>query len=219
MKKIKFYLFFSLAISIVSCSTKNETLTAADLPIIGQHDIVYEAMDGYEVGDTIFHTVNPWEFTTDDSLLFQSSSIDDKLWIANFFFSYCPTVCVPMNKEMKKVNEELAEYADKVAFLSFSIDQKRDTPSRLKTYRKKLDFTAKNWYFFTGNQDEIIDVAIHDFQILANEDDSAPGGFIHSSSLVLVDKDKHIRGIYDTQFPEHMKQIVLDVKLLLDENK
>lgn len=178
-----------------------------DLPIIGQNDIMGE--------DTIFHTVPSWEFLTQDSILMSSTQIDDKLWIANFFFSYCPTICRPMNKEMKEINGLLSDYSDDIAFLSFSIDEKRDFPSRLREYKESLGITAKNWTFFTGNQEEIKDLAFYGFQILAQEDETAPGGFLHSSSLVLVDKDKHIRGIYETQIPTDRDRLINDVKLLL----
>lgn len=219
-KVIGFVVFLFVSLVFVSCSEQGEKEAAImehntslqfdrkeDLPIIGQHDIIGE--------DTSFHTVPDWEFLTQDSILMSSTEIDDKLWIANFFFSYCPTICRPMNREMKAINELLADYSDDLAFLSFSIDERRDFPTRLRTYRESLDITAQNWTFFTGDQEEIKDLAFYGFQILAQEDESAPGGFLHSSSLVLVDKDRHIRGIYETQDSTDRDRLINDVKLLL----
>lgn len=213
-----FFTVILLSAFIFSCNSPKDKRTKNDLPIIGQHDIAYEEMDGYKIGDTIFQTVPEWEFLTEDSVLFNSSEIEGKIWIADFFFSYCPTICVPMNQELQKVNESLAEHADKVAFLSFTIDPKRDTPSELKAYRERLEFHAKNWYFLTGDQDETHDLAFYGFQILANEDDAAPGGFIHSSNFVLVDQNKHIRGVYDGLTEEGREQLLKDVELLLVED-
>ncbi|HLW39731.1 MAG TPA: SCO family protein [Brumimicrobium sp.] len=203
---------------MVACnSSENNNLTKVDLPIIGQHDIAYADMDGYKAGDTIFHTVPDWEYLTEDSLLLSSSDVENKIWIADFFFSYCPTICVPMNQELDKITKQLEEHEEEIAFLSFTIDPKRDTPSELKEYREKFEFDAKNWHFLTGDQQETHDLAFYGFQILANKDNAAPGGFIHSSNFVLVDQNRYIRGVYDGLTEEGREQLLNDVKLLLEK--
>lgn len=218
MRKNKSYFLiiptlFVILATLFSC--KNESVEP--LPKFNRFDIAPMDMDGFKQGDTIFHKMEEWEYLNEDSVVFSSTDIKGKIWIANFFFSYCPTICKPMNLEMKEINHQLQEYKGEIAFISFSIDEKRDSPSRLRRYKELLEITADNWTFLTGNQSLIYDMAYNDFLLLAEEDDSAPGGFIHSSNLVLVDQDGFIRGFYDTQIPEQRKRIVSDVKRLLNK--
>lgn len=213
-----FYYFLTFPLIVfflISCDNSNKEKTEADLPFIGNYDLVLTPMEGYKVGDTIFHTVPDWEYLTQDSILLQSSDIKNKIWIADFFFSNCPTICVPMNESLNSVIDTLAELNKDIAYLSFSIDPKRDTPSQLQEYKKEHNFTAKKWYFLTGDQKETQALAIKGFQVLAQEDKAAAGGFLHSSNFVLVDKNKHIRGIYNSLSKKDCDRLITDVKLLL----
>jgi protein SCO1/2 len=199
-----------------ACSNHNDEQNKVNLPFIGHHDVVYEATEEFEVGDTIFHTVPDWEYLTQDSVMLKSSDIDNKIWIVDFFFSYCPTICPPMTKAMRDVTDSLKSYNKDLTFLSFSIDPDRDTPTRLRLYKDRHEISAKNWFFLTGNEDETHVLGIEGFQIHANADENAPGGFAHSSNFVLVDKNQHIRGVYDGLEVESRNQLLKDAKLLLD---
>lgn len=209
------FLIFSF---FTACSDDKEEQISVDLPYIGHHDVVYEAIEGYEIGDTIFHKVPRWQYLTQDSTLLSSDDIGDKVWIVDFFFSHCPTICPPMTKAMRGVSDTLSAYKNEFNILSFSIDPDRDTPARLRLYRKRHDVTANNWFFLTGDEDETHRLGIEGFQLHANADEQAPGGFAHSSNFVLVDKNQHIRGVYDGLDPESRKQLIIDAKKLLDAN-
>lgn len=212
---LSFLIIPSIVFILISCSETNKERTEADLPFIGNFDLVLTPMDGYEVGDTIFHTVPEWEYLTQDSIPLSSSELENKIWIADFFFASCPTICVPMNESMQKVSDSLKDMKNDIAYLSFSIDPKKDTPSRLREYKEEHNFSGENWYFLTGDQEETETLALKGFQILAQEDKAVPGGFLHSSNFVLVDKDKHIRGIYNSLEEKDCERLISDVKLLL----
>ncbi|PKR79673.1 hypothetical protein CW751_13980 [Brumimicrobium salinarum] len=202
----------------VSCEDQKSTSKEVDLPFIGHHDIAFEETEEYKVGDTIFHTVPSWTYLTQDSIMLSSDEIDDQIWIADFFFSYCPTICPPMTKAMRELTDSLSQYRTELTFLSFSIDPDRDTPSRLRLYRDRHDATAENWYFLTGDEAATHRLGIDGFQLFANADENAPGGFAHSSNFVLIDKNQHIRGLYDGLDPESRSKLIHDAKLLLDGN-
>lgn len=203
---------------LFSCSDAQDKESRVDLPFIGHHDIVYQATEGYEIGDTIFHTVPRWNYLTQDSTFLASDDIDDKIWIVDFIFTYCPTICPPMTKAMRDINDSLSSYNEDLKFLSFSIDPDRDTPERLRLYRKRHEITANNWFFLTGDEAETHALGIDGFQLFANADEEAPGGFAHSSNFVLIDANQHIRGVYDGLDPDSRNQLITDAKKLLDAN-
>lgn len=212
---VYFLIFPLIILFLISCSDSHKEKTAADLPLIGNYDLVLTPIEGYNVGDTIYHTVPEWKYLTQDSIFLQSSEIATKIWIADFFFASCPTICVPMNESMSSIRDSLKEMVKDIAYISFTIDPEKDTPSRLREYRKEHHFTGENWYFLTGDQEDTKALAINGFQILAQEDKTAPGGFLHSPNFVLVDKNKHIRGIYNSLEKEDCKRLIKDVKLLI----
>ncbi len=201
---------------LISCSDTKDEQKKVNLPYIGHHDIVYQATEGYEVGDTIFHTIPKWTYLTHDSVFLSSEDIKDKVWIADFFFSYCPTICPPMTKAMRAVNDSLSAYKKDLRILSFTIDPDRDTPARLRLYRNRHEVTANNWFFLTGDEAETHILGIEGFQVHANADEQAPGGFAHSSNFVLVDRNQHIRGVYDGLDEDSRNQLIIDAKKLLD---
>ncbi|PWH85105.1 SCO family protein [Brumimicrobium oceani] len=201
-----------------ACSNDKAGQNSVNLPYIGHHDVVYEAVEGYEIGDTIFHKVPKWEYLTQDSTVLSSQDIDNKVWIVDFFFSYCPTICPPMTKAMRGISDSLSDYSEDFNILSFSIDPDRDTPARLRLYRKRHEVTSENWFFLTGDEEETHTLGIEGFQIHANADEQAPGGFAHSSNFVLIDKNQHIRGVYDGLEPESREQLIIDAKKLLNAN-
>lgn len=203
---------------LTSCSDSKGEQKRVNLPFIGHHDVVYEATDEYEVGDTVFHTIPKWNYLTQDSVYLSSEDINDKVWIADFFFSYCPTICPPMTKAMRGVNDSLSAYKNDLNFLSFSIDPDRDTPTRLRLYRKRHEISAENWFFLTGDEAETHVLGVEGFQVHANADEQAPGGFAHSPNFVLIDENQHIRGVYDGLDEESRNQLIIDAKKLLDAN-
>ena len=205
-----------LLLILTSCSGPEDEQKRINLPFIGHHDVVYKATEGYEVGDTIFHSIPKWRYLTQDSVFLNSEDINDKVWIADFFFTYCPTICPPMTKAMRSVNDSLRAYQRDLKFLSFTIDPDRDTPERLRLYRKRHEITADNWFFLTGDEDETHVLGVEGFQIHANADGNAPGGFAHSPNFVLIDKNQHIRGVYDGLDPDSREQLIIDAKILLD---
>src|SRR5690554_3109313 len=215
-KSLLLIFILSLFIFQYSCTSEQTKHDQVNLPFIGHHDIVHQATEGYEVGDTIYHTVPEWEYLTHDSVMLKSTSIDDKIWIADFFFSYCPTICPPMTKAMRDVSDSLQQFNKNLVFLSFSIDPDRDTPSRLRLYRDRHEITAENWFFLTGNEAETHALGIDGFQLFANADEQAPGGFALISNLVLIDENQHIRGIYDGLDPDSRKQLIKDAESLLN---
>jgi protein SCO1/2 len=192
------FIYFILLTSILLACTEEKKRTRV-LPILGNYDLEYKTIDG-------------------------EKTVKNKVWITEFFFSTCPTICPAMNSQMKKLNDELKAYSDQLHFLSFTINPKFDTPSVLKKYRQNAGITAKNWTFLTGDEEETHRLGIKDFLTFAGKDDESEGGYAHSGSFTLVDKEGHVRGVYQVtdlnakvDSGEYNRMKIEILKLLNDE--
>lgn len=213
------WLWCLVAIVGFSSCTGNNNDTADDLPYIGHHDIAQVSENGVNIGDTIYHTVPDFAYINQDSISVTSEDLRGRIWIAKFFFANCPTICPPMTMAMRDVHDSLQGWHDDLYFLAFSIDPTRDTPSRIKDYIAAHNIQGTNWHFLTGvDEDETHYLGVHGFYVHAAADDAAPGGFAHSSNFVLVDKNRHIRGVYDGLDPDERSRLIQDVKFLIAQD-
>jgi len=170
--------------------------------------------------------VPPFEFTNQDGNLITNSFYEGKVYVVEFFFTTCPTICPKMNENMLKIQNEFYGNLD-FGIASFSINPKYDTPQVLKEYAETLGATSKNWNFLTGDQEKIYELSNTGFTLYAGEDSNAQGGFEHSGMFALVDKQGNIRSrldeygnpiaFYDGLDQKGVQQIKEDIKILLKE--
>lgn len=170
--------------------------------------------------------VPPFEFINQDGKLITNSFYDGKVYVVEFFFTTCPTICPKMNENMLKIQNEFYGNQD-FGIASFSINPKYDTPQILKEYAETHGATSKNWNFLTGDQETIYELANIGFTLYAGEDSNAEGGFEHSGMFALVDKQGNIRSrldeygnpiaFYDGLDQKGVQQIKDDIKILLKE--
>lgn len=200
------------AVLLVSCE---DTSPKRALPILGNKDVVYSTVDGKEVADTIYHTIREFEYYNQDSVLVTSKDLKGKVWISDFFFSTCPTICPPMTSQMKRLNSNLSDLSEHIQFLSFSIDPKKDQPSRLREYMKEHGIKATNWMFLTGDEAATHELGVNYFFVAATDDADEPGGFAHGDIFTLVDHEGRVRGIYHGTETEAVDSLERDVRKLL----
>lgn len=198
---------------LFSCNEKEDTPDRV-LPILGERDVEYVTKDGQQIADTIYHTVPEFAYINQDSIWIDSKDLKEKVWVADFFFTHCPSICPPMTANMKRLNTKTKDLKDHVQFLSFSIDPDRDTPTRLREYIKTYGIEAENWLFFTGNEEETHLLA-KDFFNGAERDEDIDGGFGHTSYFAIVDTDGYVRGIYDGTDTEQVDLLEKDLRKLL----
>ena len=140
--------------------------------------------------------VPQFSFLNQDSVLISNESYLGKVYVVEFFFTTCPTICPIMTKNLVELQETFVEYPD-FGVASFTINPRYDTPTVLKKYTKRYGITDLDWHLMTGDQGEIYKLAQEGFYIVANEVEDAPGGFEHSGMFALVDKNGYIRSRYD----------------------
>jgi len=168
-------------------------------------------------GDTIYHTIENFKLINQKSDTVTLNSFDDKLMLVNFFFANCETVCPKMNNFIAFHIYSEFEKDDMIRFLSFTVDPINDTPSVLLDYSKKLNAKLPNWTFLTGNKSTIYNLAEYSFKIPGAADEH--NGLFHSNKIVLVDKQKRVRGVFETGGQNDKKEIIDAVRALKLEYK
>lgn len=139
-----------------------------------------------------FEKVPHFEFTNQGKKIISNKDFKDKVYIVEFFFTSCPTICPKMNANMVKIQNEFYGNPE-FGIASFSIDPNHDTPEILKAYAKEKGATLKNWHFMTGDKDEIYTFSNDGFRLYVGENADVEGGFEHSGLFALIDKDGYIR--------------------------
>ena len=191
------------------------------LPKLGNYDVVYHKKNGKEIIDSIYLTIPVFQYLNEDSIRVTNSDFKNKVWIVEFFFATCPTICPIMNQQLKKLVTQTDKYKKHIQFLSFSIDPKKDTPSKLKEFKHRNGINAKNWAFLTGDEATTHTLGIKHFLTFAGRDSLSAGGYAHSGSFTLVDKAGYVRGVYAvTNFDltvnqEEYKRLLNDVNNLI----
>ncbi len=178
------------------------------LPILGDPVVIGK--------DTVYPVVPEFSFTNQDGKTLTSEDLKDQIYVADFVFLSCPTICPKMTSELKTVYEEFKQNPE-VCFLSHTIDPERDTPERLKHFTRDLKIDTRKWNFLTGTKDSIYFLAEKGYFSTAYADSISPGGFVHGGGFLLVDKSRHIRGVYDGTDSKSTKRLIRDIRILLNE--
>ena len=164
-------------------------------------------------GDTIYHTIAPFELIDQNNSTFSDKNLESKIFVANFFFATCKTICPKMSMQMKRVQEAYKDDPE-IMLLSHTVDPDRDTVSALTSYAKEYGAINGKWFFLTGDKKVIYDLARNSYFLAAMPGDGGPDDFIHSEKIVLIDKDKRIRGYYDGTDYEDVNNLVDEIKVL-----
>lgn len=182
------------------------------LPIYGEK--TYESKNGKT--DTTFHTIRDFSFINQDSQTVTQKDFDGSVYVTDFFFTTCHTICPVMSTQMERVAEKFMGNME-VKFLSHTVDPEIDTVGQLKRYSIKHNADPKQWMFVTGDKKDLYGIARQSYLLDAEQGDGGPDDFIHTQNFALIDKDKRIRGFYDGVDSTEMNQLMKDIELLLAE--
>ncbi|MDG2151799.1 MAG: SCO family protein [Polaribacter sp.] len=178
-----------------------------------------------------FNKVPVFEFTNQNNIQITTRDFKDKVYVVEFFFTTCPTICPIMNSKMLALQNEFIENSN-FGIASISITPEFDTPKVLKEYADRQGAKHKNWHFLTGKSEEIVyDLSNKGFKLYAGKGDENHGGFEHSGLFALIDKDGYIRSrmdafgnpimyyraIEEQGFSDQIKELKEDIKILLNE--
>lgn len=193
------------AAAIFSCKPKESAL-----PIYGERE--------FNGKDTVYHTIAPFAFLDQDSVLVTNDTFKGKMYVADFFFTSCRTICPIMKTQMKRVYDATVNDSD-VLLLSHTIDPRHDNVETLHDYSRMLEVTSDRWHFVTGEKDSIYKMAQTSYFVTAQEARQEPDGFIHSGAFMLIDKKQRIRGKYDGTKEADVNRLLKDIERLRNEGE
>ncbi|WP_133990510.1 SCO family protein [Dinghuibacter silviterrae] len=181
-------------------------------------DTIVEVTDhGKQTFDTVWHVIPDFTLTNQ---LGQKVSLQDakgKIIVADFFFTHCPSFCPTLTRNMQHLQQMFLTNDTIVQFVSFSVDPERDSVPVLKEYADRFGVLHHNWWMLTGSKDSIYTLAERDFKVAAM--DSGHQNFVHTDRMVLLDKDRFVRGYYNGQDTADMARLAGDIVLLTLEKK
>lgn len=192
-------------VMIVLLVTSCKQAVDEKLPYIGLHTI--------NERDTIYHKIPDFNFLNQDSISINNQKLSNHIYVADFFYSNCPTICPKVKNQMLRIYDRFQEESG-LKLISFALDPIRDNVENLSLYSYNLGVNSEKWHFLTGDQFAIWDLA-DDFLISVQEDAEEPGGIAHSGKIILIDQEGHIRGFAEGTMENEVNRLMDDIDLLL----
>lgn len=169
-----------------------------------------------KVNDTTYHFIPDFEFTGQDNQSVSSATVKDKIYVTEFFFTTCKSICPIMNTNLERVYKEFKGKND-FLILSHTVDPETDSVPVLKSYALAHGVSDQNWLFVTGPKPKLYDIARKGYLLNAEEGNGGEEDFIHTQNFALIDKERHIRGFYDGTDSLEVNRLLQDIKLLYRE--
>ncbi len=204
---IKLLLALPLLGMMFGCKTEGTQLL---LPVLGEKT--------FNGRDTVYHTVGSFSLVNQNGEPVTDKTLDGHIYIANFFFATCQSICPEMSTNLVDVQEAFKD-ADSVLIISHSVNPLHDTVEVLKAYAGSYGAISNKWHLLTGDKKQIYELAKSSYLVNALEDDGTPEGFLHSELFILVDAHKRLRGMYDGTDANEVKRLIEDVKVLRTEKQ
>jgi protein SCO1/2 len=164
-----------------------------------------------------YHKISDFSLTNQNGKVITQEYYDNKIYIADFFFTTCPTICPIMTENMFQIQEKTI--GNDVLLVSYSVTPEIDSTAQLKKYALEKGVNDNKWNLLTGDKKQIYDLARKSYLVAKNDGDGGKYDMIHTENFVLIDKEKRIRGFYDGTNNEEMDKLLKDVKILENSYK
>lgn len=183
--------------------------------------------DGKTTYDTVWHSIPHFQLTDQLGKTITPDNVSGKIWVVNTFFTRCPNICPALTRNVRKLqasfeNPKRKKFGDTsvVYFLSLSVDPTRDSVQNLKRWADRFEVNSDNWHLLTGPKKEIYDLLLHDFKLSAQDGEGIDSNFIHTEKVMLVDRERIVRGFYNGLDSSDMGRLAEDIgKLFLEKDK
>ncbi|MFI5153229.1 MAG: SCO family protein [Chitinophagales bacterium] len=178
--------------------------------------------NGKQITDTVWHKVSNIEFQNQLGNTVSLDELKGKVIVADFFFTHCPGICPTLTRNMKKLQDAIRFKDERsgvdtpfVQFLSFTVDPDRDSSAALKKYADKYGANPDLWWFLTGPKKKIYDFAISELKLGISDGEGVDSNFIHTQKMVLLDKDRVVRGYYDGLDSTQLSKMAADIVFIM----
>ena len=212
------FITFSLLIILLSCKEDSKNKSRVDrLPFYSEETFTPHWFTNDDEMPKSFHKISPFKFQNQNGEFVTQETFENKIYVTDFFFTSCGGICPKMTTNMKLLQDEFKE-DDEILLLSHSVTPDADSVKVLKEYAKIKDIISGKWHLVTGSKDEIYKLGRKDYFV--EEDlgvDKDNDDFLHTENFVLIDKNKHIRGIYNGLNKTAVRQLITDIHTLKRE--
>lgn len=216
-RRFRFVALVILGLSIVIIAFFYKALKPTEiLPVYQPAMVAPELVDESIQYVKKYHTIAPFSVINQNGQAISEQDYDNSIYVADFFFTTCPSICPIMTKNMYALQQRLGPYLD-VKLLSFSVTPEIDTVEQLKRYAIENKVNDSRWNLVTGSKKEIYELARKSYLVVKEDGDGGPHDMIHTENFVLVDKQKRIRGYYDGTQAAAMNEILRDIAILITE--
>ena len=217
IKRYKFQILGFLAFSAVFLSISFYLLTPnKKLPIFNPSDVNPELVDSTVQHVSKYHTIADFSFTNQNGEIITQKNYEDKIYIADFFFTTCPTICPIMQDNMVEIQNAFKDVPD-VMLLSHTVMPHIDSVPVLKKYALEKGVIDAKWNLVTGDTRSIFYIARKSYMAVKTENEGELYDMVHTENFILVDKKRRIRGFYDGTNKEEVKRLIEDVRFLLED--
>ena len=216
--RYKYLIFFIIIFTISGVSMFKYVLTPEKkLPIYSPSMVSSELVEEDLLHVKKYHKISDFNLLNQNGNQVSHSNYDNKIYVADFFFTTCPSICPIMTGNMIYLQNEIKN--DEIMFASFSVTPEIDSVEVLKKYALEKGVNDKRWNLMTGDRKEIYNLARKSYLVVKDNPEAGSHDMIHTENFVLVDKERRIRGFYDGTNIEDMNKIISDIKILLDSYK
>lgn len=220
MKRVLILLIIFVIGVTISYFMINQNQNKHELKVYNPIDVKAEMVDSLMQGKGYGHRIGNFSFLNQEGKKISLADVKGAVFVAEYFFTTCETICPAMNKQMQRVQKAYLTN-EQVKILSFTVDPEVDTVAQMKNYADGHGAKVGKWHFLTGDKDKLYDLARKSFFVLkpaeaANQGD-AGSDFIHTNNFVLVDKQLRIRGYYDGTSTKEVNHLIEDIQILLEE--
>jgi protein SCO1/2 len=218
----KAYKYFAVVLLIISAIIisifYNILKPQRVLPVYQPSMVTSELVDSTIQFKRKYHTIADFSLTNQNGETITQDTYKDKIYVADFFFTTCPTICIAMTDYMLQIQNEIIN-DDEVMLLSHSVTPEIDSVAQLKKYALEKGVIDRKWNLVTGDKKEIYELARKSYLAVLDDGDGGPFDMIHTENFMLIDKKRQIRGFYDGTNPEDIKLLLEDIKTLKAEYK
>ena len=217
LKKYKGFIFIFVIVSSVILALFYQALKPQKrLPIYQPAMVNFELVDSTLQHVKKYHKIAPFSLTNQNGEIITERDYLNKIYVADFFFTTCPTICPKMTENMGSLQREYLEDSQ-IKFLSYSVTPQIDSVAQLKKYALEKGVIDSKWNLLTGDKKEIYKLARESYLAVKEDGDGGPYDMIHTENFILVDPEQRIRGFYDGTDQQEMQTLINDIAILKQE--